>query len=135
MTIAENLHSIEARGLSDGSNAVSEQLWYRLHFILGPRPVESFSAARHLTLRKGLYLTAHSDLNVQIARFQEKTIALVGFLLDPENPHVGDAEIIETLVRGIESCSDLYRLTARLGGRWILIADDGPAPFYLDKGQ
>jgi hypothetical protein len=106
-------------------DADHENLLYRGQFILGPKAVDLFASPQHLIICQGLHLTVHADLNLQIVRDQGKTIVLLGFILDPENPQAGNDDIIESFVRRMDRCADLFRLTSRFGGRWILIADDG----------
>ena len=106
-------------------DAAHERLLYRSQFILGRKPVDLFAAPRQLTIRQVLHLTVHPDLNLQVARHQEKMIVLLGFILDPENPRAGDADIIENFASRMDRCEDLFGLTRRFGGRWILIGDDG----------
>jgi hypothetical protein len=102
-----------------------QRLLYRSQFVLGPCFVDIIPAAQRLTIGPDLHLTAHPDLNVQIANDQQKTLVLLGFILDPDDPGATNADIIESLVRNFNDCTDLFSLTDRFGGRWILIAADG----------
>jgi hypothetical protein len=112
----------------DSMSAASEdysRLLYRSQFILGPRFVDTFSSWQRLTIRGRLHLTVHPDLNVCCVRHKGKTILLLGFILDPENPQASDREILNALMPNLVSSTELFMQTARFGGRWILIADDG----------
>lgn len=102
-----------------------DRLLYRSQFVVGPSFVDLFASPRQATIRAGLHLTAHPELNLQVAHHKKKTIILVGFILDPDNPQASDTDIIETLAQSFDNCSDLFPQTERFGGRWILIVDDG----------
>jgi hypothetical protein len=43
----------------------------------------------------------------------------------PYDPSASDADILHRLVQSFDRCDDLFEKTEPLGGRWILIADDG----------
>jgi hypothetical protein len=102
-----------------------QRLLFRSQFTLGRSFIDIIPSAQQLTIRANLLLTAHPDLNIQIAQAKQKRLVLLGFILDPENPQSSNAAIIENLVRNFNHYDDLFLLTARFGGRWILIADDG----------
>lgn len=55
------------------------------------------------------------------------SVTLLGYLLDPFDPDAGDAQIVARLLKGLGPgrVDDLVRTTETLGGRWVLIADDG----------
>jgi hypothetical protein len=102
-----------------------QRLLYRSQFVLGTRFTDLIPSARHFTLRAKWFLTVHPDLNVQIVRDKHKILVLLGFVLDPDDPQSNNADIVENLARSFNRVEDLFSLTARFGGRWILIADDG----------
>jgi hypothetical protein len=54
-----------------------------------------------------------------------KTIALLGYILDSEQPEASDLDILKRLLATIGNGGTIYRSTYGLGGRWILILDDG----------
>ena len=101
------------------------RLLYRSQFILGPRLVDTFSSWQRLTIRGPWHLTVHPDLNVCCVRHKAKTILLMGFILDPENPQASDRDILNALMPNLVSSTEFFMQTARFGGRWILIVDDG----------
>ena len=101
------------------------RLLYRSQFILGPHFVDTFPSWQRLTIRGPLHLTVHPDLNVCCVMDRAKTILLLGFILNPENPQASDQEILNALMANLVSYTEILMQTARFGGRWILIVDDG----------
>lgn len=102
-----------------------DNLRYRSQFVLGSSFVGIFSSPQCHVIRPGIKLTTHPELNVTVARYQCKTLVLVGCMLDPYNPGASDSEIVELLIQRIDNCFDLLTETGRFGGRWVLIAEDG----------
>jgi hypothetical protein len=101
------------------------RLLHRLQFILGPCFMDTFSSWQRLKIRRQLFLTVHPDLNVSCVWHKERTILLLGFILDPENPRASNNDVLNTLITNFASSTDLFMQTSRFGGRWILIVDDG----------
>jgi hypothetical protein len=105
-----------------------EQLLYRAQFVLGPRPINDFPSGKQTRINDRLWLSTQADLKVTQAVAADKSLTLLGYILDPDNPRAGDSEIVAELLPKL--CSGYLRTnspqcTNRLGGRWILIADDG----------
>ncbi|MDY7077380.1 MAG: hypothetical protein SXV54_10705 [Chloroflexota bacterium] len=103
----------------------SDQLLYRSQFILGPSFIDEFKSWKRIRVNDSIYLTVHPNLSTSQAIYRDKSITLLGFMLDPDNSEVGDFDIVSNLVRSFFSCDDLFRRTTKFGGRWILIANDG----------
>jgi hypothetical protein len=106
-------------------NAKTEALLYRNQFILGPSFIDELESWKRVRFGKSIYLTVHPGLNVCQATHQDRSILLLGFMLDPEHPQAHDFEIIDNLVRSFLTFDDLLECTGKFGGRWILIVDDG----------
>lgn len=100
-------------------------LLYRNQFVLGPAFMESFPHWEKLSIGSSLKLTTHPDLNVYRAINNDRSITLLGFIVDPENPSRTDAEIIDHLVNTAFNSETFFEKTFRFGGRWILIINDG----------
>ena len=115
--------------------ATTERLLYRRQFVLGPRAVEGFPTWQSLALDRGLHLTVHPDLAVTRAAKGGRSIVLLGYVLDPARPAAGDAEIVAALLDRLVAGDDLLRATAPLGGRWVLIVNDGARSIlFADAG-
>jgi hypothetical protein len=115
----------ETRDSMSAATADYSRLLYRSQFILGPRLVDTFASWQRLTIRGSWHLTVHPDLNVCCVQHNAKTLLLLGFILDPEHPQASDREILTALMPNFVRSPELFMQTARFGGRWILIVDDG----------
>ncbi len=112
-----------------------EQLLFRRQFILGPRFAESFGTWKRLRVGPTQCLTVHPDLPTYLAQGGGKSVALLGYILDPDEPQASDADIVNGLLLHLgsrEMPEDFVRLTYPFGGRWILIADNGQVPWLFN---
>ena len=73
-------------------------------------------------------LTAHPELNTHQSVRDNKSVTLLGYLLDPDNAEANDSDIVDRL---LDHClrgggfENIVKGTEGMGGRWILIVDDG----------
>jgi hypothetical protein len=105
-----------------------ERLLFRRQYVLGPRPYERFAFWKRVAIRRDLFLTAHPDLHIEQVIAGGKSLTLLGFILDSRNPKSEDATVLEAIFPELCSGSDprlSLQCTNPLGGRWILIVDDG----------
>ncbi|HEX7797939.1 MAG TPA: hypothetical protein VF456_26435 [Vicinamibacterales bacterium] len=104
-------------------------LLYRRQFILGPSYIEAFVSWTRIRISDSLKLSAHPDLPVHRASSGNASITLVGYMLDGTQPEQDDpsivAELMGALARG--GFDAVVAATEPLGGRWVLIVDDGAA--------
>lgn len=107
------------------SNIIVNKLLYHNQFILGPFFIKEFILWKKIEISSSTYLTVHPDLNAYQAVYENKSITLLGFILDPDNPHATDSDIINGLIRELLSWDKFIEHTYRFGGRWILIVNDG----------
>jgi hypothetical protein len=101
------------------------RLLYRSQFVLGPYFVDILVSWQKLAINSRLHLTAHPDLEVCYVKSQDRTILLLGFILDPENLQATNLDILNFLMQSFVNSTEIYKQTARFGGRWILIIDNG----------
>jgi hypothetical protein len=94
-------------------------------FILGPSFVDSLRGWQKVVLGRSWHLTVHPNLNVCQQVRCEKSITLLGFILDPESPEATNEQILSDLLARVEVFPSLLEATYRFGGRWILILWDG----------
>jgi hypothetical protein len=94
-------------------------------FVLGPQFLEGFPDWQKISLTNSLCLTTHPNLHICHRGQGAKWIALIGFILDPENPDASDEAIVEQLLLSLGRFSEFLDHLDRLGGRWTLIACDG----------
>lgn len=103
-----------------------EKLLYRRQFILGPRFIEDFPGWKKIRLRGKICLTVHPDLPTYQIVNKNIAITLLGYVLDPNDPHATDSEIIDNLMRKLHvarSLDEIFAFTYEFGGRWILIVE------------
>lgn len=113
--------------MKKGSASTFKKLLYHNQFILGPFFHEEFSSWKRVEINNSLKITSHPDLNIYQAIDKNKSITLLGFILDPNNPQATDFDIINELIHKLSSCDNFVEHTYRFGGRWILIVNDGKA--------
>jgi hypothetical protein len=101
-----------------------DKLLFRRQFILGPYFVERLKLWKKIKINDSIFLTVHPDLQLCQTTYKNKSLTLLGYILDPNNPQHNDLDIINSLIRQIEICDDFFN-TENLGGRWIIILDDG----------
>jgi hypothetical protein len=100
-------------------------LLYANQFVLGPRFVERFSSWQRFKIREAAYLTVHPGLSVRQVSNGDKSLTLLGYMLDPERPRADDGDILDGLIKELTTAAAFFGKTSAFGGRWILIVDDG----------
>src|SRR6266568_5010434 len=126
-------HGLRKRGLAEGQgtqkmeNNTPDQpdslRWNQ--FVLGPEFVKAFPSWQRVVLGHTWCVTAHPNLNICQQGQNDNWIALLGFILDPENPEATDTEIIENLLSMISAFSYFLECIDRFGGRWVIVLYDG----------
>ncbi|QQR67666.1 hypothetical protein B188_04490 [Candidatus Brocadiaceae bacterium B188] len=102
-----------------------EKLLYHNQFVMGPFFLEEFASWKRVKIHNSLHVMSHPNLNTVQAISENKSITLLGFILDPNNPHATDSDIINELIHKLFCCDTFIEHTFRFGGRWILIVNDG----------
>lgn len=98
-----------------------KNILFRQQFIIGPYYSDSFKSWEKYEITPELLLSSHPDLNVCHYSKDEKTLLLIGYIIDPNQPHLGDMEILEGLIRENTILEDLIKSTFDLCGNWILV--------------
>jgi hypothetical protein len=98
---------------------------YYGQFLLGPLYADLFEGWQRIAIDNRTKLTAHPDLTTAQASDKEKSLTLIGCLLDPDDPATSNVDILKRLLSGFSSIGKLVKSTGRLGGRWIIIATNG----------
>ena len=114
------LEKVEERGLHPLGKAL-----YRNQFILAPFFIEEFPSWKRTKIRNSICLTTHPDLNLYQANRDNKSITLIGYILDPDNSNASDRDIVNDLIGEVSNFDSLLDHSGKFGGRWILIIDDG----------
>ncbi len=117
-----------------GQNESGDKLW-RLHhgqFVLGPIYADRFEGWQRIAIDNRTKLTVHPDLITTQVSDKEKSLTLIGCLLDPDDPAASNVDILGKLLPGFSSVSELVKSTGRFGGRWIIIATSGEERFLFN---
>ncbi len=101
------------------------ELLYSGQFILGPCFIEQFTSWKKISINPSIHLTVHPHLSISHSGYQDKSLTLLGFILDPDNPEASDADIVTMLTHQLGDCDGFFEQTYKFGGRWILIVNDG----------
>ena len=105
-----------------------DKFLFRRQFILGPHFIENFTSWKKIKIKDKFCLTVHPDLNTYQCVIKDKSITLLGYVLDPLDPLSRDAELIDNMAEKLIATDKLekpFEFTYNFGGRWILIVDDG----------
>jgi hypothetical protein len=112
-------------GDSAQRDAERQLLRFRRQFFLGQ--MEQFRPAgwtlQRLDARR--CLVVHPDLALTHVRRGEIACTLLGFLLDPVRPQASDQDIVQDLLDRHDTLDALVAATSPLGGRWVLVLQDG----------
>ncbi len=71
------------------------------------------------------HLCVHPELNFIQQRSGTTEMTLLGFIIDPHNPEMGDEDILACILREAGERETLFRATYGYSGRWIIFYDDG----------
>ncbi len=104
---------------------ISEKMRFRHQFVLGPSFIDDFPTWQQFNLSSQRCITAHPDLNICHAARGDKSLTLLGYIIDPDHPPLNDTEIINNLLDGSDSLTSCIEATYELGGRWVLIYKQG----------
>lgn len=102
-----------------------ERLLFRRQFLMSPDDVTGFPGWSRRTIAGKYRLVAHPDLQVTHVEAGGKSITLLGYMLDPEHVSASNARILGDLLDQLERSADAAAITARLGGRWVIVVHDG----------
>lgn len=111
------------------------RLLFRRQFLLGPRFAGDFPGWRCVPVGSEMFLTVHPDLPVYRTYDESASIALLGYVIDPDKPLASDPEILAGLLPHLQEHSTpegFIRRTHPFGGRWILIATNGHATWLFN---
>lgn len=98
----------------------------RNQFILGPRISDRYKYWHQKRIGDSFYLSTHPDLQLCQSVDGERSLTLLGFILDPDKPQQSNSIITDQLMKYFERGFSQLLIdgTEKLGGRWIIIAKD-----------
>lgn len=94
---------------------------YRRQYLLSPRRIDSFKTWKQIQISKDYFLTAHPDLSVTTAHCQNRSIYLLGYIIDPYNPTFDDLQIIQEIIDKSKTADDVFVNIADKCGRFVII--------------
>lgn len=85
--------------------SIINNLLYRSQFILGPNFIDKFHSWKRIKIDSSAKLTVHPDLDSYQVVSDDKSITLLGFILNSESPQSSDNDIIDHLVNKLKKLS------------------------------
>lgn len=99
-----------------------EKYLFRRQFILGDRFIPDLTTWNRCKVNGHLFLTAHPDLPVTQAEEANRSLTLLGYILDPLSPEKDNQAILNDILHACLQGQDVFKSTYPYGGRWVLIA-------------
>lgn len=103
----------------------TEKYLYRRQYIVAPHPIDSFRNWKQIRLSKDYVLTTHPDLPVIVAKCQDKSIYLLGYIIDPYNPYFDDSQVMESVIDKSKTADDVFANIADKCGRFVIVVKMG----------
>lgn len=100
-------------------------LLYRRQFLISADPAHVVPGGRQAAAGGGHHVSAHPDLELTRVENAGKSLTLLGFVLDPDDPAAGNEEILRRLLAGAGKVEEILPALESLGGRWVLVIHDG----------
>lgn len=96
------------------------QFFRRRQYVLGPEYL-NYEGWKRLKICEDFLLTIHPDLTTATAENRCNIAVLLGYAIDPTNPTLSDAEVLERFVADSISLIDVVNGLKKLSGRFVLI--------------
>jgi len=109
------------QGSKRGLSGPSREATHYGQFVLGPGVSECFKTWRLIKIDEATEVVAHPTLNITQVVDGEKSLTLLGCMLDPLEPQADDSMILRGLLAKISDPADVLEATKRLSGRWVFI--------------
>lgn len=91
-------------------------------FLLTQHPLRPFSGWNTVGTQRW-FIHHHADLAVTHRHHKGASVSLIGYAVDPDDPEMTDAEIVERIAELANSVDQILDHAGRLGGRWILLIE------------
>ena len=102
-----------------------EKYLYRRQYLLAPRRIDSFGNWKQIRISEDYFLNAHPDLPVTVAHCQNRSIYLLGYIIDPYNPSFDDSQITQDVIDKSKTADDVFLNVADKCGRFVIIVKIG----------
>ena len=94
---------------------------FRRQYLLAPRRIDPFRNWKQTHISKDYILGTHPDLPVTAAHYQNRSIYLLGYIIDPSNPSFDDAQIMQNVINKSKTADDVFVHIADKCGRFVII--------------
>lgn len=99
----------------------TEKYLYRRQYLLAPRVIDSFGNWKQIQISKDYFLGTHPDLPVTVAHCQNRSIYLLGYIIDPYNPSFDDSQIMKGVINKSKTADDVFANIADKCGRFVIV--------------
>jgi len=106
------------------THQIDDSLLYRRQFFFAPKYIENLPSWKKVQVSKKYFLTIHPALNHTYLKNDDIELTILGFILDPINPHFTDKDIVQDLLNKSSDFSSVIKNTYDYSGRWIIIYKD-----------
>jgi hypothetical protein len=98
------------------------ELLFRRQFLLTHQPCASIEKWQHETLAS-LHIYAHPDFQLTIIKTDngQTGLALIGYVIDPNNPSLSNKQLLSNLLQHMKSPEDMGEALYDLSGRFVLV--------------
>lgn len=98
-----------------------DNLIFNRQFIMGGKLTERLEGWNEYEVCKGIYVTSHPNLEIEIDRNMNQTVIMIGYILDPKKPEYTNKMIVRELNHNSNDFFEFKKNTYSLSGRWVLI--------------
>ena len=105
---------------------ITEKLKFRRQYILTNGSVEGYGNWNKSTLqlyKENWTVLSHPDLEITQISDGDKSIILIGYIIDPQNPSYTNKDIISSFIQ-LKKLNEVIEATDNCNGRFILIFSD-----------
>ena len=102
--------------------AFDKNLIFRRQYLITDKECELLSEWQQ-SIFNSLFIYAHKDLDMLNLQESGNTAILLGFIIDPYNPHLSNHEIISKLINNLNSIDDLIDRLYTLSGRFVMMVE------------
>lgn len=125
MNIVQNVASPRAAGSECAAIKLDDTRIFPNQFLIAPEPVSGLLNWQALHIGDGLHVTAHPGIGLLQVGDTQRSLTLLGFILDANDPGATDEAILQRLLDGFSSLDELLDATSSCGGRWVIVAQQG----------
>lgn len=96
-------------------------LYFRRQFILGSDYISTFEDWNKLKISEKLYLSSQKDLEVTHVNLKDRSLTLIGFIIDPFRPNDSNFDIVKRIIESSNCFEDILSNSYPYSGRWVMV--------------